>query len=71
MPSKDAVLGGGGVVTTPAFREEVGGVDSAPARTGRRPYRAPRLACHGTVVDLTRFGGSQVLDSGGGLGQQL
>ena len=37
----------------------------------RKPYRTPRLECHGRLVDLTRFGGSQVVDSGGGLGQQL
>lgn len=40
-------------------------------RAPRRPYRPPRLSCHGRLVDLTRFGGSEVLDSGGGLGQAL
>jgi hypothetical protein len=40
-------------------------------REPRKPYRTPRLECHGRLVDLTRFGGSQVVDSGGGLGQQF
>lgn len=68
MPSKDAVLERGGVETPEAGGRAGNG--SLAVRGARRPYRAPRLACHGTVVDLTRFGGSQVLDSGGGLGQQ-
>ena len=68
MPSRDAVLKVGGVERAPGEERPDG---PATARGARRPYRAPRLECHGTVVDLTRFGGSQVLDSGGGLGQQL
>lgn len=34
----------------------------------RKPYRAPRLTEYGRLTELTRFGGSQVVDSGGGLG---
>lgn len=64
-------MGEGGVEKAPARREETAGGGPATLRGARRPYRAPRLECHGTVVDLTRFGGSQVLDSGGGLGPQL
>lgn len=30
----------------------------------RREYVPPRLECHGRLVDLTRFGGSQTVDSG-------
>lgn len=36
----------------------------------RRPYHPPRLECHGRLAELTRFGGSQIIDSGGGLGNQ-
>lgn len=39
-----------------------------PAR-GMRPYRSPRLANYGRLADVTRFGGSQIVDSGSGLGQ--
>lgn len=35
----------------------------------RRPYLAPRLERHGRLAEMTRFGGSQILDSGSGLGQ--
>lgn len=70
MSSRDAVLEAGGVKTTAVKGGERAGGPGVVAGA-RRPYRAPRLLCHGTVVDLTRFGGSQVLDSGGGLGQQL
>lgn len=34
----------------------------------RKPYRPPRLVTYGRLTDLTRFGGSQTLDSGGDLG---
>lgn len=40
------------------------------AAAPRRRYRPPRLECHGRLAELTRFGGSQIIDSGGGLGQQ-
>lgn len=43
----------------------------APVPTPRQPYCAPRLECHGRLADVTRFGGSQIIDSGGGLGNQL
>lgn len=33
------------------------------------PYRSPRLVCHGRLAELTRQGGSEVLDSGA-LGNQ-
>lgn len=36
---------------------------------GPRPYRAPRLVTYGRLTDVTRFGGSQIVDSGSGLGQ--
>lgn len=71
MSSRDAVLEDDEVETTPGVGEGMSGREPADARGARRPYRAPRLLCHGTVVDLTRFGGSAVLDSGGGLGQQF
>ena len=35
----------------------------------RRPYRAPRLVEYGRLTDVTRFGGSEIVDSGAGLGQ--
>lgn len=35
----------------------------------RRPYLAPRLERHGRLAEMTRFGGSQIVDSGSGLGQ--
>lgn len=35
-----------------------------PPVARRRPYAPPRLECHGRLVDLTQFGGSQVVDSG-------
>ena len=39
----------------------------------RRPYIRPRLVAYGRLTDVTRFGGSQVVDSGppGSLGQQI
>lgn len=40
-----------------------GAPEGAPA-VPRKPYSAPRLECHGRLVDLTRFGGSQTIDSG-------
>lgn len=44
--------------------------DEGSGRRPRRPYQAPRLECHGRLADLTQFGGLEVLDSGGGLGNQ-
>lgn len=35
----------------------------------RRAYRSPRLERHGRLAEVTRFGGSQIIDSGAGLGQ--
>lgn len=35
-----------------------------------KPYRPPRLVAYGRLADVTQFGGSQVVDSGGGLGSQ-
>ena len=42
-----------------------------PPSVPRKPYRAPRLERHGRLIDLTQFGGSDVVDSGGNLGQQF
>ncbi len=36
----------------------------------RKPYTPPRLKSYGRLAELTRFGGSQVVDSGAGLGNQ-
>lgn len=36
-----------------------------------KPYRRPRLVSYGRLTDVTQFGGSQVVDSGSGLGQQV
>jgi hypothetical protein len=36
-----------------------------------KPYRRPRLVAYGRLTDVTQFGGSQVVDSGSGLGQQI
>ncbi|MDX1503671.1 MAG: lasso RiPP family leader peptide-containing protein [Thermoanaerobaculia bacterium] len=36
----------------------------------RQPYRSPRLTSYGRLAEVTRFGGSQVVDSGSGLGNQ-
>lgn len=38
-------------------------------RSPPKPYQAPRLVAYGRLTDVTRFGGSQMVDSGqGGLG---
>lgn len=34
----------------------------------RKTYEPPKVACFGKVGKLAQFGGSQVVDSGGGLG---
>lgn len=36
--------------------------------SARKSYHQPRLRSYGTVVELTQFGGSLDVDSGGGLG---
>ena len=57
--------------TTEDEARRMGGRATAPGeRHGdRRSYRPPRLECHGRLVELTRFGGSQTIDSGSGLGR--
>lgn len=34
----------------------------------RKPYHQPRLSSYGAVCELTQFGGSEILDSGGNIG---
>ncbi|HEX2162587.1 MAG TPA: lasso RiPP family leader peptide-containing protein [Thermoanaerobaculia bacterium] len=52
--------------------EDGGGGRTAAERGPRRPYAPPRLMAHGRLAELTRFGGSQVVDSGvNSLGQSL
>jgi hypothetical protein len=41
----------------------------AGVEKSKKPYHRPSLKCYGGLVDLTRFGGSQFVDSGG-LGNQ-
>jgi hypothetical protein len=49
-----------------------GAAAAPPAGHGpRRAYTPPRLEPLGRLAEVTRFGGSQIVDSGGGLGQQL
>jgi hypothetical protein len=62
--------------TTPKPEEAAGGDDhhragSAAPADSRWPYSPPRLRRHGRLAELTCFGGSQVVDSGAGLGQQI
>ncbi len=54
---------------TDGTKSETDGDLAAPSKP-RRPYQPPRLECHGRLAELTQFGGSQILDSGGGLGNQ-
>jgi hypothetical protein len=50
--------------------EEDIAAQQAPAHgRGPSPYRPPRLVTYGRLTDVTRFGGSQIVDSGSGLGQ--
>lgn len=55
--------------------DEAGRLDGGPrasrtaARPAPKPYRAPRLVAYGCLTEVTRFGGSQIVDSGSGLGQ--
>lgn len=71
MSLEVAVIEAGGVGTGAA--PEGAAPEVRPQSPGgrRKPYRAPRLELHGTLIDLTAFGGSQAIDSGGGLGQQI
>lgn len=52
---------------------EDGGGGRVPAeRRPRRPYAPPRLTVHGRLAEMTRFGGSEVVDSGvNSLGQSI
>jgi len=63
---------------TPRPEADLGAADHrragapAPAAAGSRlAYRPPRLERHGRLAEVTCFGGSQVVDSGAGLGQQV
>lgn len=49
---------------TPQGAEECGGGEATVERGSRRPYAPPRLEVHGELAELTRFGGSQAIDSG-------
>ena len=42
----------------------------SPGTQAKKPYHTPELKCFGRVADLTQFGGSVVLDTGGGLGPE-
>lgn len=42
-----------------------------PSAGAARTYRRPCLERHGRLAEVTRFGGSQIVDSGGGLGDQI
>lgn len=42
-----------------------------PEQRPPMPYRRPRLVAYGRLTDVTQFGGSEVVDSGSGLGQQI
>ena len=42
-----------------------------PAAPRRRAYATPRLQSLGRLSRVTRFGGSEIVDSGSGLGQQV
>ena len=47
---------------------EVGAVKHPEPDRPRKPYNRPRLHRYGAISELTRFGGSSVLDSGGNFG---
>lgn len=55
-----------GGVAGPGF----GPAEAGPSAPGPKPYRTPRLVTYGRLAEVTRFGGSEVLDSGGDLGNQ-
>lgn len=51
--------------------EERPATDGAPhpdAPPSPKPYRSPRLVSYGRLTEITRFGGSQIVDSGNNLG---
>lgn len=54
----------------PVQAEEVPSSDaeSRSASPTSKPYRSPRLVSYGRLTQVTQFGGSQILDSGGNLG---
>ena len=56
--------GGGARDRTPDLAESVVGSPT------KKPYAKPCLKYYGALVDITQFGGSQFVDSGGGLGNQ-
>ncbi|HEX6202081.1 MAG TPA: hypothetical protein VF100_03690 [Thermoanaerobaculia bacterium] len=60
---KSELMQAGEVATGPATAGDAAVRPAAPDGP-RRAYRAPRLVCHGTLIDLTEFGGSQAIDSG-------
>ena len=47
------------------------GLESASPSSPRRAYSAPQLHSLGRLSRVTRFGGSEIVDSGSGLGQAL
>jgi hypothetical protein len=47
-----------------------GSAEPAVAKPTKKPYARPCLKYYGALVDITQFGGSQFVDSGGGLGNQ-
>ncbi len=54
----------------PTQKSSEPGLPAPQGRPLRKPYQPPRLRAYGRLAELTRFGGSQVVDSGGGLGNQ-
>ena len=46
-----------------SIHESTNGVADAP----KKPYLRPALQSYGSLVDVTHFGGSQMIDSGGNL----
>jgi hypothetical protein len=68
----DPILGSGGRDV------ETSGGPPDGARSATRTYSRPRLVSygpclvsHGTLAEVTQFGGSVMLDSGGSLGDQV
>ena len=54
---------------TRSVEEDLAAREAPLPGRGPRPYRPPRLVTYGRLTDVTRFGGSQMVDSGSGLGQ--
>ena len=54
---------------TRSAEEDVAAREPRTPGRGPKPYRSPRLVTYGRLTDVTRFGGSQIVDSGSGLGQ--